>query len=409
MAHDDFLPCGRPQVTTEDVEAVVQALNSGWLTNGPAVADFEKCLAKAFECAHAVSCANGTVALHLALLGMGLGPGDSVIVPSLTFLATANAARYVGAYPVFSDVDPETGLMRPEDFEAALARVGGARVRAVLPVHFAGQTVDIEAISDIANRHSIEVIEDGSHAVGTWAEANGKPYPIGACPSSRATTFSFHPVKNITAGEGGAVLTNDSAMAKKMALVRNHAMNRDPEAFELADQAFASDGRQNPWYYEMQVLGFNYRLSDVNAALAESQLKRLDAIVSRRCKLMAAYRDRLNDLSENLDGGIRMLAPVENCQPAWHLCVVLIDFAKFGTSRVDVMAALQARGIGSQVHYLPLHRQPYYRNLAAGERFPGADSYYEKALSLPLFSGMEIEDLNRVTAALRDVLEGHAS
>ena len=402
MEAPDFLPCGRPYVTDEDVDAVVHVLKSGWLTNGPAVRQFEKTLTETFQCEHAVSCASGTAALHLALLGLDLKPTDTAIVPTLTFLATANAARYVGANVIFTDVDPDTGLMRPEDFEAALGRAADLSPRIVMPVDFAGQVVDVAAINDIAARHSIEVIEDSSHAAGTWFEVNGKPFPVGACPQSRAATLSFHPVKTITAGEGGAVLTNDAAMARKVALVRNHAMSRDAATFAFPSEAFEIGHRPKPWYYEMQTLGFNYRLSDINAALAASQLRRLNSIVAKQQELIAAYRERIADAG--LD--IRMLTQVPGCRPGWHLCIVLIDFASFKTTRAQVMSELKQAGIGTQVHYLPLHRQPYYRSFAAGTAFPGADSYYERALSLPLFPGMELKDVDRVVDALTAILKG---
>jgi UDP-4-amino-4,6-dideoxy-N-acetyl-beta-L-altrosamine transaminase len=398
----DFLACGQPHVTDDDIDAVVHALKSGWLTNGPAVQQLERSLVERFECLHAISCANGTAALHLALLGLGLSSTDTVIVPTLTFLATANAARYVGANIVFADVDPETGLMRPDHFEAAISRSAGRKPRVVVPVHFAGQAADIASINNVAARYSVDVLEDSSHAVGTWFEVNGKPHPIGSCVHSRASTFSFHPVKNITAGEGGAVLTNDSAMATKMALLRNHAMSRDAATFKCPDEAFTNGDRPNPWYYEMQTLGFNYRLSDINAALATSQLKRLNSIVSKRRELITAYQDRISDAE--LD--IRMLAQVPGCRPGWHLCVVLIDFEAFKTTREQVMAELRQSGIGTQVHYLPLHRQPYYRSFATGDAFTGADLYYERALSLPLFPEMGLNDVDRVVGALSATLKG---
>jgi len=411
-ASPPFLPYGRQTVTEEDIAAVAAVLRSDWLTQGPAVERFESRLAAVAGARHAVACANGTAALHLAMLASGLGdegrasdrqaPRDAVIVPSLTFLATANAARLTGAEVVFADVDPMTGLMGPDQAAAAAARAAthGWRVRAVAPVHLAGQCADMAGLGALARHNGWAVIEDGCHALGTV----GADGPVGGCRQGDMTAFSFHPVKTVAAGEGGAVTTNDDSLARRLRLFRNHGMERDTA--RLTDESLfrAADGGVNPWVYEMPVPGFNYRLSDLHAALADSQLQRLDALVARRQDLVERYDAALAGMPPALKGIVRPLARVAGCRPGWHLYGVLIDFTAAGHDRAAVMAALRQRGIGTQVHYIPVHRQPYYRGRYGDLSLPGVESYYAGCLSLPLFPAMEEGDVERVVGALAAVL-----
>ena len=403
-AAEAFLPYARQAVEDDDIAAVTRVLRGEWLTTGPTVSAFEAALCEKLGVRHVVACSSGTAALHLTMLALGLGHGDAVVVPSLTFLATANAVRFVGAEAVFADVDSETGLMGPAEFETALARAGGARLRAVLPVHFAGQCVDPSGIAALAAERGLAVVEDACHAIGTtYATSGGGRAVVGACQDSAMCVFSFHPVKTVTMGEGGAVTTNDDGLAERLRLFRNHGMVREPECFENRDLAFDTDGAANPWYHEMPEVGFNYRASDIHCALGLSQLKKLNRFVARRRALAARYHALLARLAPV----VRPVGRVRGCEPAWHLYVVLIDFGALGITRAELMNRLRERGIGNQVHYLPVHLQPYYRRRYRDLSLPGADAYYARALSLPLFPGMADADVDRVVAALAEIVEGH--
>lgn len=413
MTAQRFLPYGRQQIDEEDVAAVAAVLRGDWLTQGPAVGAFEEALAARVGAARAVACANGTAALHLAYLALGLGPGDAVVVPANTFLATASSARLCGAEVAFADVDPDTGLMGPEHAEEAIARAkaAGWRVRALAPVHFAGQTAPMAALGALAAAHGLAVVEDACHAVGSLdlrsdggsdGHPEGSTVPVGSCAHGTLTVFSFHPVKTIAAGEGGAVTGNDPDLMARVRRFCNHGMVKPATPGEANDPgaAFDADGAANPWYYEMPEPGLNYRLSDIHAALVLSQMRRLDGFIARRAALMALYAERLAPLAP------LVLAParVPWCLPAWHLCVARIDFAAAGRSRAQVMAGLRATGIGTQVHYIPVHRQPYWRRRCGALSLPGAETYYARALSLPLFPAMTDAEVERVADSLEKVL-----
>ena len=382
-----FLPYGRQALDDSDIEAVVEVLRGDWLTTGPAVEAFDTAFAAACGAEFAVSCSNGPTALHLALAALDTGPGDICIVPAVTFMATANAALYCGADVVFADVDPDTGLMTPETLEAALRKAGG-RAKAVLPVHLAGQCEDLAAMSAQARAAGAVLVEDACHAVGTRYRGE----PVGSCAVSAMACFSFHPVKTIAAGEGGAITTNDPKLADRLKRLRSHGIERDPTRHR----------RQagEPWWHEMQELGWNFRLSDIQAALALSQLKRLDQFAARRRALAAIYDQALADMSPV----VQPLARTPDCEPCLHLYPVRIDFAAAGTSRTEVMNRLRERGIGTQVHYIPVPDQPYYVERYGTQDLPGARRYYERTLSLPLFVGMTDEDPLRVVAAVAEVL-----
>ncbi|MEK9753128.1 MAG: DegT/DnrJ/EryC1/StrS family aminotransferase, partial [Rhodospirillaceae bacterium] len=349
---------------------------------------------------HAISVSSGTAALHIAGLAMGLKPGDVAIVPAITFLASANTALYAGAEVQFADVDPDTGLMTAETLERAMAAAGGA-ARMAIPVHVNGHTVDMAALTAVPGANNLLMLEDACHALGGYHLGPGNAMvPVGSNAYADATIFSFHPVKTVAMGEGGAITTNDGELAAKLRTLRNIGMTRDPDSFEFKDQAFGADGQPNPWYYEMADLGFNYRASALHCALGLSQLKKLSRFLARRIELMVQYRQRLQALAPN----VRPLKVSPGCDPAWHLCVVQIDFDACGVTRADVMRALQAQGIGTQVHYIPLHRQPYFQKRYGEMNLPGADAYYERALSLPLFASMGDDDVDHVVQALADVL-----
>lgn len=394
-----FLPYGRQQIEDDDIEAVVECLRSDFLTTGPRVAEFEASLLGVTGALHAVACANGTAALHLASLALGLGPEHQVIVPSVTFVATANAPHLAGAEVVFADVDPDTGLLTPTTLREALDRA--PRARAVFPVHLNGACVDMPALRGVASERGLAIVEDACHALGSLYDAGEGQGRIGDGRFSDLICFSFHPVKAIAMGEGGAVTTIDPALAERMHRLRSHALIRDSGAFQNPELAFDEAGRPNPWYYELPEPGFNYRVPDILCALGISQLRKLDRFVSRRRHLAKLYDDALRDL----DPLVRPVPRPAGCESAFHIYVVLIDFAAAGRSRSQVVAGLRSRGIGTQVHYVPVHRQPYYAAKHGDLVLEGADTYYRRILSLPLYPGMADSDIERVVQGLRDVLD----
>lgn len=386
---DPFLPYGRQSIDESDVAAVRRALESGWLTTGPEIGAFEAEFAEAVGADHAVACANGTAALHLALEALGIGPGDVCVVPAITFMATANAGRYCGADIMFCDVDPETGLMTAGTFAEALDRAGPA-AKAVLPVHLAGALCGMEAIGALARKAGLKIVEDSCHALGSTRGDGGR---AGDAKTGDAATFSFHPVKTLACGEGGMVTTNDAALAGRMRMMRAHGIERDPSRF----QSLPPD----PWVHEMQALGFNYRMPDLNAALGRSQLARLDGFAARRRTLAGLYAEALADLAPV----VQPPAVQPGVDPCRHLMNVRIDFEAAGRTRAQVMDALAGRGVGSQVHYIPVHTQPYYADRQEPQPLPGAEAYYARTLSLPLYADMADSDVDRVVAALKSALE----
>ena len=401
---DHFLPYGRQQIDDDDIAAVANVLRGDFLTSGPMAERFEAEFARRVGAAGASACSSGTTALHLAMLALGIGPGDVVIVPTLTFLASANAARYVGAEVVFADVDPATGLLTPALLEEAIERAQRSypqgRVRAIIPVHLNGQSCAMADLQRIARQHDLLMVEDACHALGTTVTVGNDSDSVGSCRWSDLACFSFHPVKTIAMGEGGAVTGRDAALIERVHLLRNHGMTRNPQDWSEIAQAYAPDGAPNPWYYEMPDVGFNYRASDIHCALGLSQLGKFDHFVAARRALAQRYDELLPALAPHV-----VPVPIRpGCDPCLHLYVVQIDFATLGHSRAQVMQALHARGIGTQVHYLPVHRQPYYRRRYGSLDLPNADAYYERALSLPLFPAMTLKDVAHVTSVLDDVL-----
>jgi UDP-4-amino-4,6-dideoxy-N-acetyl-beta-L-altrosamine transaminase len=395
-----FLPYGRQVIEDDDIAAVTEALRADMLTTGPRVAAFEDAFARAVGARHAVACANGTAALHLAMLALDLQPGEAVIVPSITFTATANCARFCGGEVVFADVDPDTGLLTEAALAEAIERLGGRRLRAVLPVHLSGNVVDLPAVRRLAEASDAVLVEDACHALGTGMAFDNTPERVGDGRHSAMACFSFHPVKTIATGEGGMVTTNDPVLADRLALMRTHGISRDAAGFQRADLAFDTDGQVNPWFYEMQALGFNYRMPDVLCALGISQLAKLDRFIARRRALAARYRRLLEPLAPL----VRPAPTPKGCDPTLHLFVALIDFAAAGRSRRQVMEALRTRGIGSQVHYIPVHEQPYYKDRYGPLNLPGATAYYARCLSLPLYPAMADADVDRVVGSLKAAL-----
>lgn len=394
----EFLPYGRQVIEDDDISAVVDALRSDYLTTGPRVVEFEHALASVTGAKHVIACSNGTAALHLAARALNLGPGTTTIVPAVTFLATANAVRLNGGDVVFADVDPDTGLMRASDLARALIRCPGGGANAVINVHLAGQCGDLPEIHALARHHRLRIVEDACHAIGTTYASGGR---IGDNAFADLTCFSFHPVKTIAMGEGGALTTNDDTLAKVVARDRTHGMTRDPREFTLADEAFDERNEARPWYYEMESPGLNYRIPDILCALGISQLKKLERFAARRRDLVARYDAEIARLSPL----VKPLARTPGVVPAWHIYIALIDFKALRIDRGTVMRRLASQGVGTQVHYLPVYRQPYYREFDPNLRLPGADEYYRRTLSLPLFPSMKDEDPARVVAALASALE----
>lgn len=395
-----FLPYGRQQIDEADLAAVCEVLLSDWLTTGPAVARFETALAERVGARHVVACSNGTAALHLALIGLNVAPGSWVAVPANTFLATANAVRYVGGEVLFVDVDPDSGLMTPETLLAALERCGEP-VAGAIPVHFAGQCVDLPGVSAIARERGMFVVADAAHAIGArYRDETGAFLPVGGGRHAQATTFSFHPVKTVTMGEGGAIATDDDDVCGRMRAARSHGMIAAAERIETIEEGLDAAGGLNPWYYEMLEIGFNYRVTDMQCALGLSQLNKLDRFIARRAELVRHYDSRF-------EGFAPLLAPLRRTPdsvPAWHLYPALIDFDEVGVERATVMRRLHEAGIGTQVHYRPVSRQPYYAKRYGPTATRGADAFYRRTLSLPLFPAMEIADADRVADALLAVL-----
>ncbi|MGQ0559082.1 MAG: UDP-4-amino-4,6-dideoxy-N-acetyl-beta-L-altrosamine transaminase [Sphingosinicella sp.] len=387
-----MIPYGRQDISDEDVEAVVAALRSDFLTQGPAVPAFEQALAAYCGAQHAVAVNSATSALHIACLALGVGPGDLVWTSPITFVATANCALYCGAEIDFVDIDPRTFNLSGERLEEKLvaARRAGRLPKVVIPVHLAGQSCDMAAIGALAERYGFKVIEDASHAVG----AGYRGEPVGNCRYSDIAIFSFHPVKIITTAEGGLALTNDAGLARKMALLRTHGVTRDEAQMEKTD---------GPWYYEQQELGFNYRMTDIQAALGLSQTQRLDRFIAARRAIAARYDEALN--------GQPLTCPWQHpdTQSSWHLYIVRLDLTRNLIDQRLVFEQLRAAGIGVNLHYIPVHLQPYYRRLGfrAGQ-FPEAEQYYRKAVTLPLYPALGEKEQAQVVEALADALNQDA-
>jgi UDP-4-amino-4,6-dideoxy-N-acetyl-beta-L-altrosamine transaminase len=383
------IPYGRQSIEEEDLAAVCAVLRSDWLTQGPMGPRFECALAKKCGAHHAVAVNSATSALHIACIALGLGPGDWLWTSPNTFVASANCALYCGAHVDFVDIDNISYNMSVDALASKLeaAERSGRLPKIVIPVHFAGQSCDMASIYKLAKRYRFHVIEDASHAIGGSYQGE----PIGCCRYSDIAVFSFHPVKIITSGEGGAALTNDPGLAAKMALLRSHGITR-----ELSELEATPEG---PWVYEQIALGFNYRLTDIAAALGLSQLARLDRYVCRRQELAARYDQLLKDLPVAPPGRS------DEAYSAFHLYVIKLEERSSVPSRRAVYDALRAVGIGVNVHYIPVHTQPIYRGLGfkRGD-FPEAERYYRGALTLPLYPGMSERDQDNVLQALKAAL-----
>lgn len=405
MADFSFLPYGKQIIEEDDIAAVTSALQSDFLTTGPLVAQFEEAFCAVVSAGFSISCSSATAGLHLACAAVGLKENDLAIVPANTFVATANAVRYCGADVVFADVNPETGMMGIKHLRDTLARLGPdrKRVRVILPVYFAGEVAEVEEIYEEAKRLGAMVIEDAAHALGSrYQSKDGQWHIVGACDHSDLAVFSFHPVKTITMGEGGVVSTQNSDLAKRVALLRSHGIERNKDVFTNKVLAFAENGSVNPWYYEMTNLGWNYRVTDIQCALGMTQLQKLDRFGKARQSLVGRYRRQLSDRSPYLT----CLKSSPHCKPVNHLFVILIDFEALGISRGDLIQSLKDDKIGTQVHYVPVLYQPYYQALYPNHPdLPGVRRYYDQCLSLPLYPTLEMSDVDRVVQSLKNKLE----
>ena len=380
---------GKQSINAADIQAVEEVLRSDFLTQGPAIERFERAVADYCGVKYAVAVTNATSALHISCLAADLGPGDILWTSPITFVASANCGRYCGATVDFVDIDAKTYNMSVDALAEKLRRAKKKNKlpKIVVPVHLAGQSCDMERIRELSEKYGFTVIEDASHAVG----ADYLDTKVGSCAFSDMAVFSFHPVKIITTGEGGMVLTNDKDLYERLILLRSHGITRDP-----AKMTHEADG---PWYYQQIALGFNYRMTDIQAALGASQMIRLDEFVARRRALAARYDELLKDLP--------LVTPyvLKGANPSWHIYIVRVDFSHLKKTKKQIFEEMKAQGFILNLHYIPVHTQPYYQSLGyRPENFPNAMIYYAEALTLPLYYDLTDEQQTEVTAALKKVL-----
>ena len=404
----DFIPYGRQWTDEKDIDAVVNVLHSGRITQGPKIEEFENAIAEYCRVRYAVAVNSGTSALHIACLAAGVGHGDEVITAPITFVASANCAVYCGARPVFADIDPDTYNISAKEIEQRISK----HSKGLIPVHFAGQSCDMEVIYQVVRAaerkygHKIFIIEDACHALGS----KYKDKRVGSCAFSDMSVLSFHPVKHITTGEGGAVLTNDEKLCKKLRQFRSHGMTSDPEEFVYKDLAFpthhsplTTHHSPNPWYYEQVDLGYNYRITDIQCALGLSQLKKLYKFRERRREIVNRYNEAFRSIKS-----IQIPFESGGCDSNFHLYVLLFDFEQTGIERAQFMNELRRRGIQTQVHYIPVHTQPYYQRKFSTKwgDCPNAEQYYQKCLSIPLFPALTEQDVERVINEITRLVRG---
>lgn len=385
-----FIPYGRQSVEDDDIQAVVETLKSDWITQGPKIAEFEKAVAARVDASFGVAVATGTAALHSACFAAGVKEGDEIITAPITFAASGNCALFLGANVKFVDVRPDTYCIDPKKMEKAITK----KTKAVIPVDFAGQPCDMDEINAIAKKHGLIVIHDAAHSLG----AVYKGRKIGSL--AELTIFSFHPVKHITTGEGGMVVTNDKNLDTRLRLFRTHGITADESVMENADQAADNEGPfkgnspgKAAWYYEMTALGYNFRITDMQCALGLSQLKKLDRFINRRRQIASMYNRAFSDSKF-----IIIPHQEKDRESAWHLYMLRLRLDKIKKSRRQVFDELRAQGIGVHVHYIPLHLLQYYRQKYGYRRgdFPEAEAYYDSALTLPLFPALGDQDVKRV-------------
>lgn len=389
-----LIPYGKHHIDRDDIEAVVEVLESDFLTQGPRVEVFEQAVADYTGARYAIAVSSGTAALHLAAMAAGVAPGNALVTSPITFVASANAGIYAGGEVLFADIDEDTVNLSPAELGELAS--GHPEIQAVVPVHFAGLPCDMPAIGKAVAETGAVIIEDAAHALGASYPDGGR---VGNCRHSLMTVFSFHPVKAVAAGEGGMITTNDEAVYRRLLRLRSHGINKLDDPFELPEQGM-TNGVKDPWYYEMQELGFNYRITDIQCALAISQLKKLDSFVARRRELVRQYDARF--------------AGFENCRPAQksgrslsahHLYVLRIDFKGKGINRAEVIQKLREKGIASQVHYIAVPAHPFYQSKGfSPDGYPAAKAYYEQALTIPLFYDLTDVQQDYIVETFRELI-----
>lgn len=386
---NNFIPYGRQNINQQDIDAVIEVLRSDWLTQGPAIERFEQAVAAYCGVKYAVAVSSATAALHIACLALGLGAGDILWTSPNTFVASANCGLYCGAEVDFVDIDPHTYNLSIEALEQKLIQTEktGKLPKVLVPVHLAGQSCQMDKIAALSAKYGFAVLEDASHAIGAKYQGT----PVGNCQFSDMAVFSFHPVKIITTGEGGMVVTNRADLYEKLIRLRTHGITRNPELMQGESHGL--------WYYQQLELGFNYRMTDIQAALGASQMQRLDEFVSRRRFLAARYNELLQDLP--------LVLPWQHpdTESSWHLYIIRLKLDKIAKTHRQVFEELRQAGIGVNLHYIPVHTQPYYQNLGfAWGDFPESEKYYQEAISLPLYYGLSEAHQERVVAVLKNII-----
>lgn len=381
-----MIPYGRQSIDEKDISEVIEVLRSDFITQGSKVREFERALAEYCGAEYAVAVSSGTAALHLAVLVSGLGPGDEAITTPITFLATPNSVLYTGAKPVFADVDPVTANIDPNEIEKKIT----SKTKAVLPVHYAGFPCDMARIYEIAKQRDLKIIEDACHALGAEYKCDGEWIKVGSCRHSDMTVFSFHPVKHITTGEGGAITTNSRNLYEKLCALRTHGVYKSAEIAE----------ERGPWAYEMRELGFNYRITDFQCALGLSQLRKAEEFLVKRRELVKTYEEEFKDSSF-----FDLPVAADNLKPSWHLYPVRLKNRYVGRKK-EIFKELRNIGVGVQVHYIPVYLQPYYQELKYNLGLcPNAELFYKKEISLPIFPGITYEEITTVGNKMKSVFE----
>ncbi len=384
------IPYGRQLIDKDDIRAAVEVLKSDWITQGPKIKEFEDALTRYCGAKYAVAVSSGTAALHIACLAAGLKEQGEAITTPITFLATANSIIYSGAKPVFADINYATVNIDPKEIKKKITK----KTKAILPVHFAGLPCDMSEIHKIAKDNNLTIIEDGCHAFGAEYRSKGKWVKIGSCRYSDMTVFSFHPVKHITTGEGGAITTNNRKIYEKLLALRSHGTYKTQEMIE----------GKGLWYYEMRDLGFNYRITDIQCAIGLSQIRKIDDLIQKRLRIAEIYDKEFGSID-----GVEIPRVNKDKKHTYHLYLLKIDFDKLKTSRKKFVSLLKKKGIFTQVHYIPIYKQPYYkkRYKVNSKNFKNSEKYYKKALSIPIYSKMTDSEVKRVVSNIKELLNGN--
>lgn len=403
----DILKYGDHQIDNSDIKAVIKTLKSDFLTQGPLVGKFEKEFSRYVGSKETVVCSSGTAAIHLSLISLGIKKNDFVIIPSVTFLSSASCVKHLGGKIIFADINPKTGLVEPENLLDVIifAKKKGFlnKIKAFIPVHLNGQCTNLNIINKICSEYKIRIIEDSCHALGTYFKPKNskKTYSIGSCRFSDISTFSFHPVKVIAMGEGGAITLNNRKTANKLRILRNHGILKSSRLFKNKLNSLAVNNSKKQWYYEVQNLGFNYRVSDINCALGLSQLKKINNFVKKRSFIVNLYNKKILPLFPY----IQTIHNYKFCKTAWHIYVIFINFKMLKISKNQFVYLLQKNDIGFQVHYVPLIYQPVYKNEIMINKYPGAKEYYLNAITLPLSVKMSTSHVNFIVKVLKKIIE----